>query len=115
MGSKNEEKRTHWIRWENRCEPKWEGGIGLRDLGSFNKALLATQGWRLIQKGDNLLARTLKVKYFPPDEFNNATLGHNPSCTWTSILEGGGVLELGLIWIVGDGCKEYYEITNELW
>ncbi|KAL8501348.1 hypothetical protein ACS0TY_020769 [Phlomoides rotata] len=40
-GQKGEEKRTHWLRWKDFCRPKWEGGFGLRDLGAFNKALMA--------------------------------------------------------------------------
>lgn len=64
-GQKEEEKRIHWLRWEQLCRPKDEGGLGLRDLGAFNKALFARQGWRLLLNSDSLLARTL-----PKDDFS---------------------------------------------
>lgn len=100
-GQKNDKKRTHWIRWENLCKLKWEGGIGLRDLGSFNKALLVKQGWHLIQNESILLAQTLKIRYFPRGEFQHTEAGYNPIYTWTSNMEGRSVLELGLICVMG--------------
>lgn len=70
------------------CRLKWERGIGLRDLGSFNLALLAKQGWKLVQNKDNMLARNLEAKYFPRSEFRETKLGNNASYIWSSMLEG---------------------------
>lgn len=104
-GQRGEEKRTHWLRWEELCKPKSEGGIGLRDLAIFNKALLAKQGWRLIQNRNSLLARTLKARYFTRGCFENATVGYNSSSTWQAMLAERRVLDLGLVWVVGQGDK----------
>jgi hypothetical protein len=43
---------------------KAQGGMGFQDLTCFNKALLAKQGWRIIQNLDSLVGSILKVKYF---------------------------------------------------
>jgi hypothetical protein len=47
------------------CEPKDEGGMGFRDLYAFNLAMLAKQGWRIIQNQNSFCAQILKAKYFP--------------------------------------------------
>ena len=64
------------------CWLKEVGGLGFKDLHSFNFAMLAKQGWRLIKNEDALVSRILKVKYYANSEFMNAQLGSNPFYTW---------------------------------
>ena len=40
-GSKNSERKTCWVSWKEMCKPKYMGGLGFRDIGLFNLALLA--------------------------------------------------------------------------
>ena len=51
------------------CWPKETGGLGFRDLQSFNLAMLAKQGWRLIQNEDSLVSRILRAKYYSNGDF----------------------------------------------
>lgn len=95
--------KIHWIKWTNLCVPKVLGGLGFKDLVSFNKALLAKQGWNLISKPESLLARVLKAKYYPHGSFMNSKLGNNPSFTWRSIHGAKELLERGAVWRVGSG------------
>lgn len=85
------------------CKPKAEGGLGFRDMEGFNIALLARQGWRIIQEPGSLLARLLRARYYPSSTFLNARVGHCPSYTWRSLLRGRDILERGSVWMVGNG------------
>ena len=85
------------------CKPKAEGGIGFKDLRAFNLALLAKQGWRLIQNPGSLTHRVLKAKYFPESNFMEAQIGKKPSYIWRNLMEGKKVLDKGLRWSIGNG------------
>jgi ribonuclease HI len=97
------EKKIHWMSWERMGKSKSKGGMGFRDLISFNKALLAKQCWRLVQYPDSLAALIIKEKYFPRGEFLSAKLGSRPSFAWRSLLSGRELLSAGLLWRIGDG------------
>ena len=66
-------------------------------------ALLAKQWWRLQLAQDLLVFRVLKAKYFPRCDFIYASLGHNPSYTWRSIMEAQEFVKEGMMWRVGNG------------
>jgi hypothetical protein len=102
-GSKDGKRRACWVAWEEMTKPKFLGGLGFRDLELFNLTLLARQGWRMLQHPDT--ARMLKAIYFPDGDFMQAELGSHPSKVWRAILEGGEVLEAGLIRRIGTGME----------
>lgn len=43
-GSKEEKQGIHWAKWSRLSRAKSRGGMGFRDLFSFNQALVAKQG-----------------------------------------------------------------------
>ena len=102
-GQKKDEKKLAWVSWERMCQPKENGGMGFRDLESFNKALLTKQGWRLQSSNQSLFARVFKAKYFPECEFTEASLGNHPSFAWRSIMSAQAVVQKGKRWRVGNG------------
>lgn len=62
---KNHDKRgIPWVAWKRLQLSKRNGGLGFRDLETFNNALLAKQAWQLIQHPTSLFGRLLKAKYF---------------------------------------------------
>ncbi|KAL9422440.1 hypothetical protein AB3S75_034668 [Citrus x aurantiifolia] len=56
-GSNQEKKSIHWAKWEKMSHAKARGGLGFRDRSSFNQALIAKQGWRIMQFLNSLVAR----------------------------------------------------------
>jgi hypothetical protein len=82
--------------------PKDHGGLGFRDLVSFNTALLAKQGWRPLKSPNSLSARIIKAKYFPNGSFLKEKLGSKPSFAWRSIYRARDLLEAGLFWRIGN-------------
>ncbi|GJN21135.1 hypothetical protein PR202_gb08585 [Eleusine coracana subsp. coracana] len=102
-GSKGGKRRMNWVAWDDMTIPKYMGGLGFRNMELFNLALLAKQGWRVMQNPEALNARVLKVVYFPHRDFLEATVGANPSRVWRAIMDGKDVLKQGIIRRIGSG------------
>jgi hypothetical protein len=104
-GHKENDKKIHWMSWVKMGLAKRNGRMGFCDLHSFNKALLAKQGWRLVQDPNSLVGRIFRAKYYHGVTFLEAKLGSRPSLAWRSILTARELLKDGLQWRVGDGKK----------
>ncbi|XP_048623601.1 uncharacterized mitochondrial protein AtMg00310-like [Brassica napus] len=92
-----------WVAWEKIAKPKPAGGLGMRDCQSFNDALLAKIGWRLLNNPNCLLGKFLKGKYFADCSILQATEASVMSHGWRSVLIGRDLLLKKMGWTVGDG------------
>lgn len=97
------DSKIHWLKGEDLCKPKWQGGMGFRDHRDFNLALLAKQAWRIITNPNAFWVRMLKGIYFPRTNFLNATRGARPSWVWSSLCQGRELLQKGLRWQIKSG------------
>uniref|UniRef100_A0A803NGK5 Reverse transcriptase n=1 Tax=Cannabis sativa TaxID=3483 RepID=A0A803NGK5_CANSA len=99
-GSSDSKSKIHWGKWKKLCKPKDEGGMGFKDLEKFNQALLAKQGWKIINNPHSMLARVLKACYYTNSSFLEAKVGGYGSFMWRSILWGRKIIEKGVRWRV---------------
>ena len=68
-GQTKNERKIHWVKWDKLCRRKFEGGLGFKNFHLFNFALLAKQGWQLLQAPKSLCCHIFKAKYFPHAPF----------------------------------------------
>ncbi|XP_058750421.1 uncharacterized mitochondrial protein AtMg00310-like [Vicia villosa] len=108
-GSNN--KGIRWMAWDRLTNSKKEGSLGFRDFRAFNMAMVAKQGWFIMNHP--LVSIFFKARYFPKTSFFEANLGYNPSFVWRSIWKAREVLMLGCRWSVGDGSQ--IKIMHEPW
>ena len=76
-GDSCNKSKIHWRKWETLCCSKMMGGLGFKEMKSFNLALLAKQWWRIIHNEKSLNFRVLKGKYFPNSEPMRCPKGPN--------------------------------------
>ncbi|XP_075663372.1 putative mitochondrial protein AtMg00310 [Castanea sativa] len=112
-GQKEKERKMAWVSWDKLCTPKMEGGMGFKDLKTFNLALLAKQGWRIQQNPNSLVHKVFKEKYFAGGSFWEAQVGHRPSYVWRSIMAAKDVIMRGSRWVIGNG--ESVHIWEDRW
>lgn len=100
-----EKRKMCWVAWTTLTKPKHAGGLGFRDVESFNDDLLAKIGWRLIKEPNSLLAQVLLGKYARNSTFLECSVPSVASHGWRSIIEERNLLLKGLGWAVDDGEK----------
>ena len=62
-GGSQDLTKIAWVKWRDICLPKELGGLGIKDISSFNAALLGRWLWALASTQDQLWARILISKY----------------------------------------------------
>jgi len=102
-GGTNENRKPALVKWSTVCTPKNQGGLGIRDSRSMNKALLAKRGWQLCSNNDALWVRIIKAKYLNRDSFLQVEPKSDASFTWKSFLDARDVVEHGIAFLVRNG------------
>lgn len=62
-GSTNEKKKPHLVKWEQVCQPKENGGLGIRRMSQNNEAFLMKLGWGILTLPNALWVKVLRSKY----------------------------------------------------
>ncbi|XP_058783870.1 uncharacterized protein LOC131658613 [Vicia villosa] len=112
-GSKEGERKIHWMSWDKLDRSKSDGGMGFLGFRDFNTSLLSKQFWRLWQGEGSLLERFFKGRYYPRSSIAEAGLGYKPSYAWRSIYSSRDAVLRGSIWRIGNG--ERVKIWTNNW
>nr|GEX46926.1 hypothetical protein [Tanacetum cinerariifolium] len=75
------------VAWEVVCFPKKEGGLGIRRLEVFNKALISSHIWSIITNKEYLWVKWVYLYKPNGRSFWDISLYGNISCGWRKILQ----------------------------
>ncbi|XP_074299115.1 uncharacterized protein LOC141630143 [Silene latifolia] len=76
-------QKLHWCSKNFLSLPKSSGGLGIRNVGCLNKALLAKQGWRLVSGEDSYFSRIFRRRIFGSNSYvDGATPTKGLGCSW---------------------------------
>lgn len=98
-----ETRKICFVAWEKLTRPKAQGGLGIREIQTFNVALLAKQAWRIINKPDCLLSKVMRGKYCSKISFLQVPETKSMSHGWRGILAGRDLLVTNLGKAIGNG------------
>jgi len=73
--------------WDDICQSKENGGLGIRDLETVNKSLLIHAAYNIATNTNPFLTSILKAKYYPNASFWTANNFGTRSIFWSSIMQ----------------------------
>jgi hypothetical protein len=106
-GGLEEEHKFHLVNWHQTCSPLHSGGLGIRDVAIFNKALLGKWLWRYSMDPTSLWRQVIDSKYGSQGNFwcsNRVNSPHGVSL-WKHIRAGWDVFSQHISYTVGDGSR----------
>ncbi|GJY65056.1 putative RNA-directed DNA polymerase, eukaryota, reverse transcriptase zinc-binding domain protein [Tanacetum coccineum] len=75
------------VAWNVVCLPKDEGGLGIRKLDAFNKALMTTQVWKLLSRKESLWVEWIHVYKLRGRSFWDIPYRGNMTWGWRNVLK----------------------------
>lgn len=102
----------HHVAWDKVCQPKYQGGLGIRKLEVTNQIALARLCWRMLSNLSHVWSQVLTAKYGGLSDLQHLCCRAASSHTWRSIRKGWELLKVGLRWQVGDGSTCLFWTAN---
>ncbi|GJY75851.1 hypothetical protein Tco_0480967 [Tanacetum coccineum] len=95
------------IAWKYICRPKECGGLGIRNLESWNEALLAKLLWNIASKKDTLWVKWIHMMKLKEGSIWNVQYTSNDNWHWKCLLEIRDKIADRMQYEIGDGSKVY--------
>uniref|UniRef100_A0A803QBY8 Reverse transcriptase domain-containing protein n=1 Tax=Cannabis sativa TaxID=3483 RepID=A0A803QBY8_CANSA len=105
-GSPRDMSSNHYLAlkgWSSICQPKKNGGLGLRRFRDMNLALLAKLAWSMLSNTNRSWVKILIAKYCGTWSFWDVEKQGNESFLWKGILEARQLCVKGAGIIIGNG------------
>ncbi|KAF7802282.1 uncharacterized protein G2W53_041393 [Senna tora] len=102
-GGNDQKKTMNMIKASIIKRPRREGGLGIRDISNFNKALLAKHTWRFVKRPNSLCSHWFMSKHRRPNEEFGFRRTTQDSIFWKGIKNSMNLVLNNLHWIVGEG------------
>ncbi|KAK9139396.1 hypothetical protein Scep_009077 [Stephania cephalantha] len=114
-GGADRGKKVNLVSWNEICQPKGCGGLGLKKMRLMNEALLMKLVWRLVSSTNELWVQLLKAKYGDvspqmselPNTRKGSHLWRSLGKIWSNTLQNIG-------WAVGNGTVSRFWLDNWL-
>ncbi|XP_058778142.1 uncharacterized mitochondrial protein AtMg00310-like [Vicia villosa] len=104
-GSKNGERKLHWMSRGKMEKEKNIGGLGFEVISEFNTSLIGKQYRCLLTGPYSLVGRVLNGRYYPRYSIDSSTTGYSPSYSWRNIISSRDLIQKGACWRIGNGEK----------
>ncbi|GKC11881.1 hypothetical protein Tco_1008663 [Tanacetum coccineum] len=91
------------VAWDVVCLPKDEGGIGVKHLDLFNKALMSSHVWKLLVRKDSLWVKWIHTYKIKHRNFWDIPCRGNMTWGWRKILQLRPLVQEFIWYKIGNG------------
>ncbi|KAJ3687164.1 hypothetical protein LUZ61_016328 [Rhynchospora tenuis] len=109
--------RVPLVAWKSITRPKDQGGLGLKDLTSFNRSLHMKALWSIVAKNSAIWISLVKAKYLSRATIWNSRRSRKCTPLWRALLGVRQVLQDNVRWQIGNGetCGALGEPWHDMW
>ena len=75
------------VNWKDVCHPRSEGGLGLKDMASWNKACIMQNIWAIICKAGSIWIAWVEAYMLKGRDFWQVSASNNSSWNWRKLLQ----------------------------
>ncbi|GJV81463.1 RNA-directed DNA polymerase, eukaryota, reverse transcriptase zinc-binding domain protein [Tanacetum coccineum] len=97
------------VNWNSVCKPKVEGGLGIKSLDSWNKALMSKHIWNIITQKESLWVRWINTYRLKGRSFWDVPDKNGACWAWKNLLRHRWTFRSHIFHKIGDG------MNSSLW
>ncbi|XP_052627262.1 uncharacterized protein LOC128133760 [Lactuca sativa] len=95
------------VAWSSICKPVNKGGLGLRSLRVWNKAILSKRIWLIISEADSIWVKWTKINLLKGRSFWDIEKKNGLSWSWRNLIKLKDVVRVHFCNKIGDGARTF--------